>query len=134
MTHTGHCHCGAINYELAGDPLNHALCHCGDCQRHSGAPMVGWAMFTEDSLTVTKGEPKIYSSSEHARRHFCGDCGSGLFYLNEDMLPGVVDIQSATLDDPEKLPPEAHIQIAERLNWMESAHELPAFDRYPPQD
>jgi len=26
-----------------------------------------------------------------------------------------------------------HIQTAERLNWMERAHELPSFERYPPQ-
>jgi len=25
-----------------------------------------------------------------------------------------------------------HIQVAERLRWMERAHELPTFDRYPP--
>jgi len=26
-----------------------------------------------------------------------------------------------------------HIQTAERLRWMERAHELPTFERYPPQ-
>jgi hypothetical protein len=26
-----------------------------------------------------------------------------------------------------------HIQTAERIHWMERAHELPAFERYPPQ-
>jgi hypothetical protein len=26
-----------------------------------------------------------------------------------------------------------HIQTAERLRWMERAHELPSFERYPPQ-
>jgi len=27
----------------------------------------------------------------------------------------------------------AHIQIAERIGWMERAHELPVFERFPPQ-
>jgi hypothetical protein len=27
-----------------------------------------------------------------------------------------------------------HIQTAERLRWMERAHELPVFERYPPRD
>jgi hypothetical protein len=26
-----------------------------------------------------------------------------------------------------------HVQVAERIPWMERAHELPVFDRYPPQ-
>ncbi len=43
----GQCHCGAVQYEVTGKPINHALCHCTDCRRHAGAPMVGWAMFPE---------------------------------------------------------------------------------------
>lgn len=130
----GACHCGAIRYELTKQPLNHALCHCGDCRRVAGAPMVGWAMFEEDALSVPEGEPKIYASSENGRRHFCEACGTGLFYTNAEMLPGLVDVQSATFDDPEALPAQAHIQTAERIGWMETAHELPTFERYPPQD
>ncbi|WP_247787447.1 hypothetical protein [Bradyrhizobium sp. 170] len=48
-------------------------------------------------------------------------------------MPGIIDIQSATYDDPNAVPAMVHIQTAERLHWMESAHELPTFERYPPQ-
>ena len=64
---------------------------------------------------------------------FCANCGTGLFYTNANFLPGVIDIQSATYDDPNAVPATVHIQTAERLHWMESAHELPTFERYPPQ-
>ncbi|OKO73961.1 GFA family protein [Bradyrhizobium sp. NAS96.2] len=131
---TGGCHCGEIRYEVRGEPVVHALCHCADCRRHAGAPMVGWVMVAEDALKVTKGEPRIYRSSEHGRRHFCANCGSGLFYTNGNMLPGFIDIQSGTYDDPGALPATMHIQVAERLRWMETAHELPAFDRFPPTE
>ena len=63
---------------------------------------------------------------------FCGDCGTGLFYRNDVMLPGIIDIQSATYDDPEAVPPRAHIQVAERIGWMKTAHMLPEFERFPP--
>jgi hypothetical protein len=49
------------------------------------------------------------------------------------VLPGIVDIQSATYDDPDAVPAMVHIQTAERIRWMERAHELPTFERYPPQ-
>lgn len=129
---TGSCHCGAIRYQVEGEAIVHALCHCGDCRRHSGAPMVGWAMYPETALKVTKGTPKVYASSQHGRRHFCPDCGTGLFYVNAEMLPSIVDIQSATFDDPDVVPAQAHVQVAERLKWMERANELPMFQRYPP--
>jgi hypothetical protein len=130
MTLTGRCHCGAIRYEVEGAPMHHALCHCGDCRRHAGAPMVGWMMAKTEQVRID-GEPNIYHSSEHGRRLFCGACGTGLFYTNAQMLPGITDIQSGTLDDPDAVPPGAQIQVAERLEWMETAHALPAFDRYP---
>lgn len=127
----GGCHCGAIRYALSGDPMHHALCHCTDCRRASGAPMVGWAMFQEDALSVTQGEPQEYASSEHGRRYFCGTCGTGLFYRNAENLPGIVDTQVATLDDPDAIPAGAHIQVAERIGWMKEVHNLPEFARYP---
>lgn len=133
MTITGGCHCGAIRYEVSGEALTHALCHCSDCRRHAGAPMVGWTMYPEAAVRVTKGTPKTYKSSAHGRRQFCAACGTGLFYVNAEMLPGIIDIQSATYDDPERVPPRVQIQVAERISWMEQAHTLPAFDRYPPQ-
>ena len=134
MTMTGGCHCGAIRYEVKGEALSHALCHCTDCRRHAGAPMVGWTMYPESSVSLIKGAPRVYSSSEHGRRHFCPDCGTGLFYTNGQNLPGIIDVQSATYDDPAAIPAQAQIQVADRISWMATAHTLPAFDRYPPQD
>ena len=131
MGRSGGCHCGAVRYEVVGEPQHVALCHCSDCRRSAGAPMVSWAAFAETELTITQGSPKTANVNGQSLRSFCPDCGTGLCFRNADFLPGIVDIQSATLDDPEALPPGAHIQTAERLHWMESAHALPAFARYP---
>jgi len=131
MELTGGCQCGAVRYSVKGEPQHVALCHCRDCRKSAGAPMVGWAAFAEADFSVTQGEPVTFNSSGSAMRSFCGKCGTGLFYRNAEFLPGIVDIQSVTLDDPERVPPQVHIQVAERLHWMEQAHELPAFDRFP---
>jgi hypothetical protein len=131
MAYSGQCQCGAIRYQLTGEPNVVAACHCIDCRRSAGAPMVTWAMFPEEALALTKGEPRTFNSSGTAMRSFCADCGTGLFYRNAAMLPGIVDIQSSTLDDPEALPPVVQIQTAERLHWMTQLHELPEFERFP---
>jgi hypothetical protein len=131
MTLNGQCLCGAIRYQLTGEPRHVAVCHCRDCRRSAGAPMVSWAMYPESALTLLQGQPKTINSSGSAMRSFCPDCGTGLFYRNAVNLPGIVDVQSATLDDPDALPPGVQIQVAERLHWMQQAHELPAFERFP---
>lgn len=127
---TGRCHCGAVTYEMPAQVVHHALCHCNDCKRHAGAPMVAWAMAPADQVAIN-GTTKVYASSEAGRRHFCEACGTSLFYTNDVVFPGMIDVQSATLDDPGALKPEAHIQVAERIGWMATAHELPMFERYP---
>lgn len=131
MARAGGCHCGAIRFEVGGEPAHVALCHCGDCRRSAGAPMVAWAAFRDDALNLLQGEPAAFSSDGTGRRNFCGTCGTGLFYRNEAVLPGLVDIQVGVFDDAEALAPGAHIQAAERLGWMKTQHELPAFERYP---
>ena len=93
--------------------------------------MVSWAMFPESSLVVTNGQPKTINSSGAAMRSFCAACGSGLFYRNAENLPGIVDVQTSTLDDPDELPPELQVQVAERLQWMRHIHELAEVERFP---
>ena len=127
----GGCRCGEVRYEAAGEPLHHALCHCNDCRASAGAPAVGWIAFPQDAVTVTQGTPTAFEGTPGAKREFCGRCGTGLFYTNPQVLPGLIDIQSATLDDPAADPPGAHIQVAERLPYMAHLGDLPEFERYP---
>jgi len=127
---TGGCHCGAIRYDVDGEPVHSALCHCSDCRKSAGAPMVGWTLFREDQVKI-EGQVVRYRSSEQGVRHFCAVCGTGLFYSNATIFPDMIDIQTATLDDPSLFPPSAHIQCAEAATWMDSVHELPKFERFP---
>lgn len=131
MELTGGCQCGAVRYRVSGEPAHVALCHCADCRKSAGAPGVHWAAFPTEAFVVEQGELRDYASSELGTRSFCPTCGTGVTYRNETHLPGLIDFQAATLDDPDALPPQAQIQVAERPAFMATAHELPAFARYP---
>lgn len=131
MKLAGGCHCGAVRYAIDGEAVASAVCHCTDCRKASGAPFVGWLMLPEAALEVS-GAPKVYESSAHGRRSFCPTCGTSLFYANAQTLPGLIDVQSATLDDPEAAPPRLHVMGAERLSWTRRLEALPEFPHYPP--
>lgn len=94
--------------------------------------MVAWAIYPKDAVKVIKGAPKSRASSEHAERFFCGECGTGLFYVSEAYLPGKIDVASATLDEPDSIgPPNAVVQTGERIGWAADIHALPHFAGYP---
>lgn len=131
MSHQGGCQCGAVRYEVNGTPQHVVLCHCSDCRKSAGAPVVAWAAFGEDEFRVTQGEATSFNSSGASVRSFCPKCGTGLYFRNAETLPGIVDIQSATLDDPDAIAVQCHIQTADRISWMAEAHTLPEFQRYP---
>lgn len=131
MSLSGGCHCGAVRYETTSDtPHHHAVCHCSDCRRSCGGLMTGWALFDDAQLVIT-GEPARYASSEHGERLFCIQCGTSLFYRNQAVFPNQTDIQTGTLDDPDQLPAQAQIQLAERISWVAKLDDLPGFDRFP---
>ncbi|WP_226638258.1 GFA family protein [Novosphingobium profundi] len=127
----GGCRCGAVRYRVEGEPAHRALCHCTDCRKSSGAPMVAWAAFPEAGFTILSGEPGRYNGEGASIRHFCPTCGTPLWFVNAQVLPGLVDLPIATFDDPEVLAPEVQIQVADRITWMSGIADLPEFERYP---
>ena len=129
--HEGGCQCGAIRYRASGEARHNAICHCADCRASSGAPMVAWLCIDEDGLELLQGEPATYVRESGAERQFCPACGTGLFYRNAKFLPGQVDIQTATLDDPAAAPPQAQVQCAERLGYVKELADLPEFEHFP---
>jgi hypothetical protein len=93
--------------------------------------MLAWAMVPKAAVSVT-GEPKVYKSSQSGRRSFCGSCGTGLFFTNAPLEQmGMMQVRIAVLDDPDAIAPKMQVQTAERVTWMASAENLPAFERFP---
>jgi hypothetical protein len=131
MKRQGGCQCGTVRYEVDGEPQRASLCHCIDCRKSAGAPAVSWAAYDDDKFRIIQGEAVTFNSSGLSMRSFCGKCGTGLYFVNTEVLPGIVDIQTATLDDPNAIEMECQIQTAERIDWMAELHALPEFERWP---
>lgn len=121
----GGCLCGAVRYVVtAGAIPESAYCHCRTCQRQSGAPVVAWFAVPPDRLRLLKGAPATYRASPKAAREFCSACGTYLIF-REDNPSATVAINTATLDDPELIPPTFHIYADSRIGWFETSDNLP---------
>jgi hypothetical protein len=133
MPFTGGCLCRAIRYEIAAGPLGVAdYCHCTQCRRASGAPVVAWLQVAPGRFRLTAGAPRPYQSSSHSTRWFCPACGSPLYMT--DMAQTSVGITLGSLDEPAAVAPTVHGWTSEQLAWLDIHDHLPRHPHAPPYD
>ncbi|PXX48701.1 MULTISPECIES: GFA family protein [Aquitalea] len=122
----GHCLCGAVQYQCQGHPLGVSYCYCKTCQLAAGAPVYLGALFARHAVSW-QGRTTAYRSSPLGLRHFCPVCGSTLFYECTDGSQRL-EITVATLEQPERLPPDCHEWTDSAIPWFHLDDALP---RYP---
>lgn len=122
----GGCFCGHVRYEAGGVPFHPTICHCSMCRRVAGAPMVAWFSVPRADYRILAGEPTRFASSAGARRTFCPRCGTPLTF-ESDGYPDEIDVTTASLDDPEAMPPADHTRTATQLGWVRLADGLPCY-------
>ncbi len=126
MRLTGGCLCGAVRYvadePLAG-PTSSYYCHCKMCQKLSGSAFVVGVKARKKSFRFTRGEAKVFKTSEICERGFCADCGSRLFYrpFETDWL----GIDTGSLDEPDHWPPNYHSGVESQMPWLIIEDQLP---------
>ena len=130
---TGGCLCGACKYEIDGDPVVVAHCHCVDCQRLTGTGHSTGAMFAESGIRLSGPSASYSMSSENGNdvtRVFCGKCGSPLFGKNSGML-GFMTVSLGTLDSPDDLVPQVVVFARSRRRWDVMDEQLPTYQAQP---
>lgn len=121
---TGGCLCGAVRYEVRGEPYISGLCHCATCRKLTGSAFSATANWRADQFKTT-GALKTYE-----RRLFCPTCGSRLFYL----FDGGVEIFLGTLDvAPNHIPPTLEVWTARRESWLPPIHGTTSYAQNPPK-
>jgi hypothetical protein len=81
---TGSCLCGAVKYEVHGPLRDVIACHCGQCRKQTGNYMSATGAKLEYLKLTEQRGLKWYRSSPEAKRGFCGECGSTLFWQGDD--------------------------------------------------
>lgn len=124
---TGRCLCGAVQYEVNGALGDAHACHCGQCRRQSGHFVAATSAKRADFKLTEQRGLKWYQSSPLARRGFCGDCGSALFW---DDGGQEVSINAGSLDQPTGLKITSHIFVDDKADYYEITDDLPKYAGY----
>lgn len=115
---TGRCLCGAVTYEVRGPLRDVVLCHCVECRRWSGTGSGAFASAHDVDLVVSGDALKWIDSpdsSRQARRGFCVECGTSLFWKAPEL--DRTGIAAGTLDEPTDLRLAAHIYTHQLADW-----------------
>src|SRR5262245_35666902 len=114
------CGCGRLNVRVRGEPLMVARCHCDFCQKHTGSAFRMSSIFREDQILEITGQPHVYngleidgvgldgSSENGVAYHFCGTCGSTVYWIWEPGF-GVYGIAVGSFVDPDFPPPTTEV-------------------------
>ena len=133
MTLTGHCLCGAITYELSGDLIATAVCHCDNCQRQGGSAFSVNLIAMENQLEVSGDLSTFEDRGEHGDgvyvyRRFCGSCGSPIYSAMIEPA-GLIAVKAGTLDDKSGVAPIVEAWCEQKQPWVDLPGMQVSLDR-----
>lgn len=122
-TAKGQCLCGAVRYEIRGPLRAVSVCHCKMCRRWHGHVGAYTAADKADfTLTESRGLA-WHQSSAKARRGFCRECGSSMFW--EAHGRGTISITAGSLDDPTGLATTIQIYAGDKGDYYALDPSIP---------
>ena len=136
---SGGCLCGAIRYEVNGDPVRVAHCHCDDCRKATGSSFATNVFVKQDDLVILQGTPRSYEhtadSGSTMTKEFCADCGSQLFGSGSRST-GVKNVKVGTIDDVAAIPaiqPRIEVFTSKKLPFTRLSDETEHFEKGRPR-
>ncbi len=121
---SGACSCGAVTYKAATSPRRIVNCHCNMCRKLNGSAFSSYLAMPRKELLV-HGEEHLakYAVTKHTTKHYCKECGSPLFNLNEK-YPGAVMLYLGSAEQPESFVPSVNTFCENMLGWIEQINGM----------
>jgi hypothetical protein len=111
------------------------MCHCADCQRRTGSVFGIGGFFDRGAVSVIRGAPKTYTrDSASGRRvtfHFCGECGSTLFWEPE-RAPQLIGVAVGAFADPSFPAPQQSVWTHGKHGWLCLPEDVQVVAATPP--
>lgn len=133
--YTGGCACGAIRFEISGEPVFQNHCQCRDCQRKSGTGHSSYLTFARSGVKLS-GQATLWDmvadNDSVKTRAFCPTCGSPVYTIFAP-APEMFAVHAASLDDPGRFRPQVLTYSVRGHAWDRLDPALTTFERMPPR-
>jgi hypothetical protein len=129
----GSCLCGAVKYEVSGEPTRFFHCHCTRCRKATGTGHASNLFIKPGVLKWLTGEDQVRAfkvpEAKRFTNQFCAICGGRVPRQAKDS--DIVMIPAGSLDDVAPIQPQARIFSGSRASWSCSGDELAVFSEAP---
>jgi hypothetical protein len=123
------CLCGAVHFELHGEPAARANCHCQSCRDFYGTSILSATAWNVHALTLSRGKVIAFAHpTKQLSRAFCPNCGETIFGTNRlgmRVVPNSLVARASGGVLPEHFQPTMHLFYRQRV--MDVADALTKF-------
>jgi len=114
----GSCQCRGVEFEVVGDFVSMAFCHCATCKKISGGAGTANGRVRTENVRLLAGEDLVrsYQPDEGSAKTFCSVCGSNLFgggWPESEFT----SVRLSAIDTPLEEGPDAHLYVRSLAPW-----------------
>ena len=114
----GSCQCRGVEFEVVGDFVSMAFCHCATCKKISGGAGTANGRVRTENVRLLAGEDLVrtYQPDEGSAKTFCSACGSNLFGGGWPESEST-SVRLSAIDTPLEERPDAHLYVRSLALW-----------------
>lgn len=129
----GNCLCGHIRYEAVIDPSMVAICHCTDCQTHSGTAYGIVVGVVDQQFQLLQGALKVYDKTADSGTvralAFCPECGTRIHASTPGDSSKFFGLRVGTIRQRGQLKPTVQAWSGSALDWVHDLSSIPRSDK-----
>ncbi len=114
---TGSCLCEAVRYRLIGACRDVVNCFCTQCQKSTGHHFAATRVNLDQFELLADSTLTWYASSDAAKRGFCNQCGSSLFWQRNG--GDTISVTAGTIDKPTHLKTAENIFVEDKSDYYD---------------
>jgi hypothetical protein len=123
-------------YRAEVDPEKVAICHCRDCQIHSGTAYGVVVGIIDEQFHLLSGALKNYEkiaeSGTVRALAFCPECGTRVYAKTVGAGSSFFGLRVGTVHERDQLVPKSQVWFQSAQEWASDLTSIPIFEKQPP--